>query len=199
MVAHNAPILPIATLVLITLLHMFAASSSFRTMKRMSGGHEKDIPDRLPLLPQPVALVVEATNRYGLEAEEEWSSLMPHGKGFGFVRLGAQGRPLEPAIYHQLHCLSSLRKSFAYGSRNMTSERAAWHIHHCLNYLRQAILCNADTTLEPSYMYVLKDNTTTPAASGLGVTHTCVDWTQIRVYVDENQDLYRNIPLKLST
>ncbi|KAJ7853712.1 hypothetical protein B0H14DRAFT_3136807 [Mycena olivaceomarginata] len=58
------------------------------------------------LLLRPAGLKVEATDHDGLEAEEEWSSLMPMGNGFGFVRLGSQGLPFEQSIYHQLHCLS---------------------------------------------------------------------------------------------
>jgi hypothetical protein len=78
----------------------------------------------------------------------------------------------------------------------MTTETSG-RIQHCLNYLRQAILCNSDTTLEPSFPYILPDNTSTSAASGIGVVHKCVDWTQVRSFVEANQIKYSGVPLVL--
>ncbi|KAJ7245286.1 hypothetical protein C8J57DRAFT_1082411, partial [Mycena rebaudengoi] len=146
----------------------------------------------LPLILRPAALIVEATSYYDLQAEDEWASLMPTGHGFGFVRLGAKSRPYEPAIYHQLHCLSGLRRLFTYDSFNNPQDHALRHVHHCLNYLRQSVLCNADTTLEPAYIYRLPDNTSTFAASGMGSIHTCVDWTQVRSFVEDNQNTWKD-------
>lgn len=58
------------------------------------------------------------------------------------------------------------------------------HSGHCLNFLRQAILCNADITLDP----LLDDSDEAVAATdGLGVTHICRDWMQVYDYVAENQ------------
>ena len=53
------------------------------------------------------------------------------------------------------------------------------HITHCFNLLRQAILCAADTTLDP-----MKDG---QATDGLNVTHVCRDWTQVYAFVTANQ------------
>ncbi|KAJ7444434.1 hypothetical protein FB451DRAFT_1434282 [Mycena latifolia] len=193
MAVHHTPIFPIVALALITVLNILAASTSFRALLSRNG-QGADPFQRLVL--RPATLTVEATEYYGLEAEDEWSSLMPMSHGFGFIRLGPQGLPFEPSVYHQLHCLNALRKVFTYGASNMSHEQVSWHTHHCLNYLRQAILCNADTTLEPSYTYETADNVSTPAASGIGVAHTCVDWTQLRSLVEDNQAAYRGVPIK---
>ncbi|KAJ7756043.1 hypothetical protein DFH07DRAFT_1027692, partial [Mycena maculata] len=196
-VGYRATIVPIVALAFITGLNILAVGTSFRTHLNLHRHQENaSSPARLPLLVRPAALIVEATERYGLEADAEWASLMPRNHGFGFVRLGPQGRPFEPSIYHQLHCLSELRRTFVYYSGNMTARRL-WHTEHCLNYLRQAILCNSDMTLEPSYTYIFEDNSTTSASSGMGVVHSCVDWTQVRNFVEENQIQYIGVPLKL--
>ncbi|KAJ7037257.1 hypothetical protein C8F04DRAFT_421478 [Mycena alexandri] len=195
---HKRYIFPMAALGLVTALNVLAASTSLRmhlTLNRSSQGNTtpQDIM-QLPIHVHPAALTVETTDHYGLDAEAEWSSLMPSGHGFGFVRFDPHSRPWEPSVYHQLHCLSTLRQFFVHGAANMSQ----WHMDHCLNHLRQAILCNADTTLEPSYIYRLSDNTSTSAASGIGVVHTCADWTQVRSFVEENQIQYTGVPLILS-
>ncbi|KAK7045125.1 hypothetical protein R3P38DRAFT_2766657 [Favolaschia claudopus] len=198
-------ILPLVALALITILNMLAAIVTLQMTKNFDnedGGslhfHQQTARGilELPIRPRPAAMKIEATEHYGLEADEDWVSLMPSRRGFGFVRLGERRLPLEPSIYHQLHCLSSLRQLVVHGVSNDTE--TYWHIQHCLNSLRQAILCNADTTLEPSFMYQLSDHTSKPASSGMGVIHTCKDWTQIRSFVEDNQALYSDIPLILS-
>ncbi|KAJ7048674.1 hypothetical protein C8F01DRAFT_1379621 [Mycena amicta] len=155
-------------------------------------------PTRVPTKLQSAALKVQATERYGLDAEGDWESLMP--SGHGFIRLGEGGQPFEPAIYHQLHCLSVLRRRFISSDDGTTSQnKTAWHVHHCMNYLRQAILCNADTTLEPSYLFHLDGrNGTVPAASGMDVVHECQDWTQLRQFVEENQKRFRGVPFAVN-
>ena len=59
------------------------------------------------------------------------------------------------------------------------------HAGHCLEYLRQALICAADSTIEPG-------NTTTKHVTGLGVMHECRDfdglvaWTQERRLMDDD-------------
>ncbi|KAL4909725.1 hypothetical protein BDW74DRAFT_173219 [Aspergillus multicolor] len=52
-------------------------------------------------------------------------------------------------VYHQMHCLSRLRKSL-YRERhypNEDDESVEHHFLHCLNVLRQAILCHGNISL----------------------------------------------------
>lgn len=121
-------------------------------------------------------------------AEEEWSALFPSQPTHGWVRLGPEGRPFLVTAHHQLHCLESLRRIFTAAS--CTTDAPAdvdWHVQHCLNGLRQAVLCNADTALEPSFEYQLADGSTSPAATGMGVDHVCRDWSQMDDYIEGNR------------
>ncbi|OJJ07805.1 hypothetical protein ASPVEDRAFT_89044 [Aspergillus versicolor CBS 583.65] len=63
-------------------------------------------------------------------------------------------------VYHQMHCLSRLRKSF-YPERyypNATQHEILHHIGHCFDVLRQAILCHGDVSLvywwNKNYTYI---------------------------------------------
>lgn len=58
--------------------------------------------------------------------------------------------------------------------------------HHCLNVIRQAVLCNGDTTLEPSHLETLENGKSVAAASGMGVLHVCRDWEQLRTSAASN-------------
>ncbi|OBT70906.1 hypothetical protein VF21_10406 [Pseudogymnoascus sp. 05NY08] len=52
-------------------------------------------------------------------------------------------------VYHQLHCLNRIRKSF-YRDKllpNDDDEEFNFHKNHCFDVLRQAILCYGDTSL----------------------------------------------------
>lgn len=44
----------------------------------------------------------------------------------------------------------------------------------------QAIMCKADVTLERA---IVQDGERIPVVDGMGVEHTCVDWTQLMAYV----------------
>ncbi|BCS27851.1 oxidase ustYa family protein [Aspergillus puulaauensis] len=63
-------------------------------------------------------------------------------------------------VYHQMHCLSRLRKSF-YPDRyypNATQHEILHHTSHCFDVLRQAILCHGDVSLvywwNQNYTYI---------------------------------------------
>ncbi|KAF9887066.1 hypothetical protein FE257_010560 [Aspergillus nanangensis] len=52
-------------------------------------------------------------------------------------------------VYHQMHCLSRVRKSL-YPQRyypNESQHEVEHHVHHCLNVLRETILCHGDVSL----------------------------------------------------
>lgn len=180
-----------------------------------------DYPPYLPLpLGPPVALTLEDSRHYTLgappsthvgspasdssqkssvEAAYEWHSAYP-GENLGFVRLGPKKRFFSLALYHQIHCLDSLRKAIlapptasegghAHTRRDTTNEdgktsvhftkRDSAHSSHCLNYLRQTILCAADLTLEPETELGSQD-----VGEGLAVTHVCRDWSKVHRFVE---------------
>ncbi|KAK5994224.1 Hydroxylase cctR-like protein [Cladobotryum mycophilum] len=98
-----------------------------------------------------------------------WDSLDPAGEGWieipEWKKWGlpsSPGRAYQIAMYHQLHCIASLKADtlFLYTLLDQTSSVEAIegvkkkihkesHTAHCLEYLRQSIMCLGDTTLEP--------------------------------------------------
>ncbi|GAQ46496.1 hypothetical protein ANI_1_1444104 [Aspergillus niger] len=68
-------------------------------------------------------------------------------------------------VYHQLHCLNRLRKSFYPDVfyPNMSAEQVEIHKNHCFDAIRQAILCHGDISLiywwDPNYTYIDDDGT----------------------------------------
>lgn len=166
-------------------------------MSQKNEQHPLRIPVKLPL----VALMVESNELYDLDADDEWDSLTPAGFPFGFVRMGDDARPFDVSVYHQVHCLDGLRHALIRYNWT-TAENDAdmlWHVTHCLNMVRQSILCQADTTLEPSHFYrktAIHGNES--AASGMDVLHVCKDWTRVRKYAEENYQATWSIPLHVS-
>lgn len=140
-----------------------------------------DFPELWPLPPTPpVLLVVENPAHYpiaGLDAREEWAANTP--KGFGYMRLGPEGRAFAVSMFHQLHCLRLMRFALAGDYRDQTFA----HFGHCLNYLRQLILCNPDLTLEP-YDVLEGEYDVKQDAS----THVCQDWRQVYDAMASNWD-----------
>ncbi|KIW94007.1 uncharacterized protein Z519_05323 [Cladophialophora bantiana CBS 173.52] len=74
----------------------------------------------------------------------------PDGKSQG-VGGDEEIEPGAITMFHQLHCLTSIRKIMQFareGGQIGLDNRDDHHWPHCLYYLRQAILCNADGTIE---------------------------------------------------
>lgn len=86
-------------------------------------------------------------------------------------------------MVHQMHCLDVLRVGFAMGGVGAGAGYIE-HAEHCLRYLRQAILCRADSTLEPSTPERDAAGVWEHAASGVGSVHRCKDWTAMRRYLE---------------
>jgi len=120
----------------------------------------------------------------GKEADDEWHSLFPPGNGFITFGLPSPSSPDQQqtklfgfSMFHQLHCLNSLRRALeaGYGVASPSSMQefnhpeSFHHVHHCLHYLRQALLCSGDPTLEPEADHSIG------GVAGVGVTHTCRD------------------------
>lgn len=139
---------------------------------------------RLPVDLKQVALEVTASDRYGMHDDNDWASLTPPGHGFVHLSEGYYAL----SMYHQLHCLNSFRRMFNAAAENKTVHQADSSVHalHCLTYLRQMVLCSADVTLEPARHIHFASGRQTTAAYGMGVTHQCRDWVQVREYVEEN-------------
>lgn len=55
-----------------------------------------------------------------------------------------------------------------------------WHYAHCFDYLRQALMCNADLSLE-----FVSDNTGLAVVDGLDYPHVCKNWDMIWEYAVE--------------
>nr|POE47266.1 oxidase ustya [Quercus suber] len=161
--------------------------------------------DPLPSIPMDT-VVFEAnpvfSERPTDDSDYAWNMLLPPGRGYVFVP-DAEARGLAPgqqtpsgpiysvAMYHQLHCLARLRKLhwvFKDGivsgedalARSFAGRDAAAHAQHCFDYLRQAILCNADMTLE----WPKQAGPSSGAmVDGWGVPHTCKSQTAIDDYM----------------
>lgn len=125
---------------------------------------------------------------YGMSNDNGWASLTP--RGHGFVKIDEEFYSLS--LYHQLHCLNSFRRTFNNNNNGSHANHGTFHAEHCISYLRQMILCAGDTTLEPAYSAFTKDGLPTRAASGIGVTHQCRDWVQIRHFAEENYELWKD-------
>lgn len=88
--------------------------------------------------------------------------------------------PYDVSMWHQIHCLNHIRTMLVNG------DDGSDHTEHCFHYLRQAILCNADTTLEPGGSGEVLPDGSIVAPKG-PVTHTCRDWRQVYDFLDEHQ------------
>lgn len=61
------------------------------------------------------------------------------------------------------------------------------------------VLCNVDVTLEPAiHKQLTTDGRVANTVTGVGVTHRCKDWVQVRDYMEQNyeewQETYRSNP-----
>ncbi|PCH37189.1 hypothetical protein WOLCODRAFT_83494 [Wolfiporia cocos MD-104 SS10] len=137
---------------------------------------------------RPTTLTVVDSTRYGLYADDEWAATIPTGGGF--LRLPSSTSDEDDyyavSMFHQLHCLNNLRR-FTGMSGNLSTEHVG-HAEHCLKYLYQMILCHADITTEPVKWITNFDGNLAKAATGIGVTHQCKNWEQVREYAESNYE-----------
>ena len=165
-----------------------------------------DFPNALPLdLGEPVALTIGNSRHYSYsgDARYEYHSIYP-GEDLGFVRLGPNKRFFSFTLYHQIHCLETLRRAIVnpneehkHGGSEILNgdgrraeprakgEGEGAHWSHCLNYLRQTLMCSADLTLEPE-IELGSGN----VGEGLHVTHVCKDWSKVHAFTAKNWDDY---------
>ncbi|KAJ7178752.1 hypothetical protein C8R43DRAFT_470854 [Mycena crocata] len=80
---------------------------------------DEDYPQAWPILMAgPVLMPVEDTVRYMIESPDskrEWDAMIP---GNGIIRLGEQRRPFSISMFHQLRCISILRKEMMGAQKN---------------------------------------------------------------------------------
>ena len=136
-----------------------------------------------------VMMEIEESVHYSLsdpEANEEWMYGIPYGGGT--YRVGTFNRTLVGTMFHQLHCVRTMRKILVEGAKGGTDH----HAQHCLRYLREEILCEANTTLEPG------DFTTTNfTEKRAGAAYACRDWTQVYSEVEQNWAAWHKLQIEV--
>ena len=83
-------------------------------------------------------------------------------------------------MFHQLHCIEKMRRALDNPDDPVATIP---HLQHCMNYIRQMVLCGADLTLEPTEFDEMDGRS---GATGVGVTHTCRNWSVVYDTVNEN-------------
>ncbi|KAF7867203.1 hypothetical protein EAF04_005286 [Stromatinia cepivora] len=122
------------------------------------------------------------------ETELAWRSIFPKGRGF------IHHPSLAPnisgiAVFHELHCLNGIRLAY-YAALTKTHEKSdagnsshsghddPAHIRHCFDYLRHALMCAADTNLEPvNWKY--------GGVTGWGFDRTCRSYDAVVAYAEQ--------------
>ncbi|KAF4628597.1 hypothetical protein G7Y89_g9558 [Cudoniella acicularis] len=95
---------------------------------------------------------------HGPESDAAWDAMFP--RGVGFVKHPSVSPELSGlAVFHELHCVNILRVGYYAALDGTLAEMQHQHDHnkrpdphhlrHCFDYLRQALMCAADTNLEP--------------------------------------------------
>lgn len=137
--------------------------------------------------PRAAALEIVDSDRYGLHDDNDWASVTP--LGHGFVKFGEDFYALS--MYHQIHCLNGFRRMFNRNRTTPYTEHDELHTLHCLSYLRQLVLCSADVTLEPAFSVIDKRGKKSKGVYGVGVTHECRDWVEVRQFAENNYELWK--------
>jgi len=91
------------------------------------------------------------------------------------------------SVYHDLHCLKTLRQ-WNYRDHyfpNLTrSERSIleMHVDHCIEYIRQGAMCHADTSLTAFRWANGKDK---PVLRTKRSLHMCQDWNTVESFAEQ--------------
>ncbi|KAH6648691.1 hypothetical protein BKA67DRAFT_594163 [Truncatella angustata] len=104
-------------------------------------------------------------------------------------------------VYHQLHCLNSLRK-IAYGNYYNASQGRAetlklreMHINHCADILFQAIQCSGNVNLMTLHWMETQDN----PWPDMSINRKCINFdhlTEFRKQVSLDMDKYKKVMSK---
>ncbi|EOA80854.1 uncharacterized protein SETTUDRAFT_100702, partial [Exserohilum turcica Et28A] len=87
-------------------------------------------------------------------------------------------------VFHQLHCLDTLRKSFYPRRYNITLLKpdgmvnyVPWlHVDHCIESIRQSLMCNADVTP----MHYEWNDEIKSVVPKITITHVCRNFEKIK-------------------
>ncbi|KAK5136776.1 hypothetical protein LTR08_002072 [Meristemomyces frigidus] len=142
-----------------------------------------------------------------VQSDQAWHYLSPDGDGFILVpnntrqdyhlqpgKQTPQGEVYDISLFHQLHCLSNIRKQSltlqaALGRDNwheiynVLLKHQEDHVYHCFDYIRQALMCAGDMTIE--WPRTEPDGRRF-AVDGWGITHECKSWEAIMDFMNEN-------------
>jgi len=138
----------------------------------------------------------EASNS-GMTKNDPWGALLPAGRGFievpAEIPLPNGETIIEKQYYcismfHQLHCIASLKVAFEAMSDGMHDmhDHPIEHLGHCFDYLRQAVMCAGDMTLEPAEeLKTLK----VKVVDGWNVEHRCRNWKMMYDFAENHRYL----------
>ncbi|KAF8983075.1 hypothetical protein BDQ17DRAFT_1261726, partial [Cyathus striatus] len=148
-----------------------------------------NVPNRLPGYYETTATII-SRDLVSVEDDMTWSGIFP--PNHGFVRLGPHGRPFGLGLYHQLHCLNSIRFSYVTArdrliTDSQTLRARMGHDNHCFQFLRQSLLCHADNDALPYLQNI------TIVEAGFGHLRRCRDWTQVYQFVVNNDLMWKNV------
>lgn len=115
--------------------------------------------------------------------------------GLGYFQDAALAPQVSiPTVFHQLHCLYTLRRAY-YAETNNDSDPVLLqafdfgrdrrrHVAHCFDYLLQGLTCAADTAIEPA---VPDDDGSEHEFLGSGVSRQCRDFEALKAFVEERR------------
>ncbi|KAL5536444.1 hypothetical protein ACEPAF_266 [Sanghuangporus sanghuang] len=131
-----------------------------------------------------VALTPEESVHYRIENDvgaAEWETSLPRGSGVVFhPHSAADAKPYRLALFHQLSCLSTLRKALANPVTPPSSET-----HFCLNYIRESLTCGADDHLE-----MVRSEYGGRAVLPYTTRTDCSDWERVWEAAEANFDAW---------
>ncbi|KAJ7274750.1 hypothetical protein C8J57DRAFT_1312680 [Mycena rebaudengoi] len=146
-------------------------------------------PQEVPGRFSPTTRVMQdPDSAFAINDDAKWATIVPHRRGF--IRLGPDGVPFSIAIYHQLHCMNTVRFAYRVARDGLfksahNRDVAFVHANHCFDLLRQTLLCKADATLLP----LRSSNETT-------VARRCGNPAQIMDFVHKNQAFWSGNPIQ---
>ncbi|KAK2041680.1 hypothetical protein LZ31DRAFT_448567, partial [Colletotrichum somersetense] len=93
------------------------------------------------------------------------------------------------SMYHQLHCLTMIRKYFTNLTTVNDGNRLASHedhLLHCIDYLSQAAVCAADDTIEPARIKTMPSGKRVAVIDGLENPHYCANSQRLHELVEKS-------------
>ncbi|KAF4304178.1 hypothetical protein GTA08_BOTSDO08549 [Botryosphaeria dothidea] len=85
------------------------------------------------------------------------------------------------SVYHELHCLEWIKRSYARVESLDQLHEKEDHLDHCLQVIREAAMCHADVNIEP---YRWEEGQSVPIPSP-GKDHLCVKFRNVESWVHQ--------------